>query len=199
MTTALLPILWASKCSMRLQCCSLRVELLWLLHQQSEVLLVRLLPQAFSCLIGSPTTQRLPCHEEAQTSPRRETTWGSPEAAWGERTAILCCFICSPPVPASATGWPPWPQQRPWASTVQQSPFWTDNSKERLEHDGYCFIYLFISYFILSFFSSSRNCNQLLYPQYIFFFYCTEWWHIYKYVYTFFFLTLSCSITSDQT
>ena len=32
-----------------------------------------------------------------------------------------------------------------------------------------------------------------------FFFYCTERWPSYTYMYTFFFLTLSCSIISDQT
>ena len=37
----------------------------------------------------------------------------------------------------------------------------------------------------------------LLFLQYNFFFYCTAWWRSYTYMYTFFFLPLSCSIVSD--
>ena len=53
------------------------------------------------------------------------------------------------------------------------------------------FIYFIFSYQVVLI---VINCY---FPNTLFFFYCTAWWPSYMYMYTFFFLTLSCSIISD--
>ena len=54
---------------------------------------------------------------------------------------------------------------------------------------------LIIFYFLLFFCFFNYYFNRY-FPN-TFFFYCTAWWPSYAYMYTFYFLTLSCSIISD--
>ena len=70
---------------------------------------------------------------------------------------------------------------------------------------GQCSACLFKSYFCLViFFCYGVSITLilfylLLFPPTQFFFHCTAWGHSYTYMCTLFFLTLSCSIISDQT